>query len=155
MPSGEQSFALGSLHHRLEHVPTFHEPEHFIRRLPDSHGEAREHCRAHLASFRGHLHADGYSGFQELYESAQGMPAAVTEVACWAHARRYFFDVHHKNGSPIAKQALDQIGALFDVERLIAGQMPEQRRRIRRFCYAPSAPERLPRASSRPPPDTR
>jgi hypothetical protein len=50
------------------------------------------------------------------------MPAAVTEVACWAHVRRYFFDVHHQNGSPIAKEALDKIGALFDIERLIAGQ---------------------------------
>jgi transposase len=98
------------------------------RYTPDRKGE---HCRAHLAPFRGHLHADGYSGFQELYESAQSVPAAVTEVACWAHARRYFFDVHHQNGSPIAKQALDRIGALFDIERLIAGQVPEQRRRVR------------------------
>jgi len=104
-------------------------PAALYRYTPDRKGE---HCRVHLAPFRGHLHADGYSGFQELYESAQGMPATVTEVACWAHARRKFFDVHHKNGSPIAKQALDKIGALFDVERLIAGQAPEQRRRVRR-----------------------
>jgi transposase len=104
-------------------------PAVLYRYTPDRKGE---HCRAHLAAFRGHLHADGYSGFQELYESAEGMPAAVTEVACWAHARRKFFDVHHKNGSPIAKQALDKIGALFDVERLITGQAPEQRRRVRR-----------------------
>lgn len=75
--------------------------------------------------------ADGYSGFSQLYESAEGMPAAVTEVACWAHVRRYFFDVHHQNGSPIAKEALDKIGALFDIERPIAGQVPEQRRRVR------------------------
>ena len=106
-------------------------PAVLYRYTPDRKGE---HCRAHLAPFRGHLHADGYSGFQELYENAQGMPAAVTEVACWAHARRYFFDVHHKNGSPIAKQALDKIGALFDIERAIQGQVPEQRRRIRRAC---------------------
>jgi transposase len=104
-------------------------PAVLYRYTPDRKGE---HCRAHLAPFRGHLHADGYSGFQELYESAQGMPATVTEVACWAHARRYFFDVHHKNGSPIAKQALDKIGALFDIERTIAGQTPERRRRVRR-----------------------
>ena len=57
-------------------------PAVLYRYTPDRKGE---HCRAHLAPFRGHLHADGYSGFQELYESAQGMPAAVTEVACWAH----------------------------------------------------------------------
>jgi transposase len=71
-------------------------PAVLYRYTPDRKGE---HCRAHLAPFRGHLHADRYSRFQEPYESAQDMPAAVTKVACWAHARRYFFDVHHKNGS--------------------------------------------------------
>jgi transposase len=109
-------------------------PAVLYRYTPDRKGE---HCRAHLAPFRGHLHADGYSGFQELYESAQGMPAAVTEVACWAHARRYFFDVHHKNGSPIAKEALDKIGALFGIERAIAGQIPERRRRVREDAAKP------------------
>lgn len=103
-------------------------PAVLYRYSPDRKGE---HCRAHLAPFRGHLHADGYSGFGQLYESAEGMPAAVTEVACWAHVRRYFFDVHHQNGSPIAKEGLDKIGALFDIERLTAGQVPEQRRRVR------------------------
>jgi hypothetical protein len=103
-------------------------PAVLYRYTPDRKGE---HCRAHLAPFRGHLHADGYSGFGQLYESAKDMPAAVTEVACWAHVRRYFFDVHHQNGSPIAKQALDKIGALFDIERTIVGQTPERRRHVR------------------------
>jgi transposase len=103
-------------------------PAVLYRYTPDRKGE---HCRAHLASLRGHLHADGYSGFQELYESAQGMPPSVVEVACWAHVRRNFFDVHKANGSPIAKEALDRIGALFDIERAIAGQLPERRRRVR------------------------
>ena len=60
------------------------------------------------------------------------MPAAVTEVACWAHVRRNFFDVHKGNGSPIAKQALEAIGVLFDIERGIKGQPPERRRHVRR-----------------------
>ena len=113
-------------------------PAVLYRYTPDRKGE---HCRAHLAPFRGHLHADGYSGFQELYESAQGMSPAVTEVACWAHVRRYFFDVHYKNGSPIAKQALDKIGALFDIEQLVAGQVPERRRRVRRDNAKPRLAE--------------
>ena len=40
-------------------------PAVLYRYTPDRKGE---HCRAHLASFAGHLHADGYSGFGELYE---------------------------------------------------------------------------------------
>jgi len=45
--------------------------------------------------------------------------------------RRKFFDVHKSNGSPIAKEALDKIGALFDIERAIAGKPPTQRKAVR------------------------
>jgi hypothetical protein len=98
------------------------------RYTPDRKGER---CREHLSSFTGHLHADGYAGFAELYEGAEGKPANVTEVACWAHVRRKFFDVHKANGSPIAREALERIGALFDIERTIAGKSPGQRRAVR------------------------
>jgi transposase len=103
-------------------------PAVLYRYTPDRKGE---HCRAHLASFGGHLHADGYSGFGELYEDKDGRLACVTEVACWAHVRRKFFDVHKSNGSPIAKEALDKIGALFDIERAIAGKPPGLRKAAR------------------------
>ncbi|TIV13671.1 MAG: IS66 family transposase, partial [Mesorhizobium sp.] len=43
-------------------------------------------------------------------------------VACWAHARRELFDEHAKTKSPIARQALDKIGAIFAVEREINGR---------------------------------
>jgi transposase len=103
-------------------------PAVLYRYTPDRKGER---CRQHLSSFSGHLHADGYAGFAELYESAAGRPANVTEVACWAHVRRKFFDVHKANGSPIAHEALERLGALFDIERTIAGKSPEQRRAVR------------------------
>jgi transposase len=103
-------------------------PAVLYRYTPDRKGER---CRQHLSSFAGHLHADGYAGFAELYESAQGRPANVTEVACWAHVRRKFFDVHKANGSPIAREALERIGALFDIERTIAGKSPDRRRTAR------------------------
>ena len=45
----------------------------------------------------------------------------MIEIACWSHARRLFFDEHKSTGSPIAKEALEKIGALFDIERPIAG----------------------------------
>lgn len=46
-------------------------------------------------------------------------------VACWAHARRELFDEHAKTKSPIARQALGQIGAIFAVQR--DHQRPERR----------------------------
>jgi len=42
-----------------------------------------------LKGFRGYLQADAYSGYDEIYKDAE---RGVTEVACWAHARRKFFE---------------------------------------------------------------
>ncbi len=88
-------------------------PAVLYRYTPNRKGE---HCREHLAAFKGHLHADGYPGFGELYKEKDGKPALVTEVACWAHVRRKFFDEHKSHGSPIAGEALAKIGELFDIE---------------------------------------
>jgi hypothetical protein len=103
-------------------------PAVVYRYSPDRKGE---HPRAHLAKFRGFLQADGYSGFGPLYETASGQPAALTEVACWAHVRRKFYDIHVATNAPIADQALQRIGRLFDVERDAMGRSPDERRRIR------------------------
>lgn len=109
-------------------------PAVLYRYTPDRKGER---CRAHLAAFRGFLHADGYAGFGELYAVAGIGPPCVVEVGCWAHARRKFFDVHQANGSVIAKEALERIGALFDIERRIAGLAPGRRAAVRQSKAKP------------------
>ena len=96
---------------------------------PDRKGE---HPRRHLEGFAGALHADGYAGFNGLFESSR-----IREVACWAHVRRKFFDVHAANGSPIAQEALDRIGALYAIEATIAGLPPDERRRRRQADAVP------------------
>ena len=90
---------------------------------PDRKGE---HPRRHLERFAGVIHADGYAGFNGLFETGR-----IAEAACWAHARRKFFDVHAANGSPIAKEALDRIATLYAVEAAIKGLPPDERRRRR------------------------
>ena len=96
---------------------------------PDRKGE---HPRAHLASFRGILQADGYAGYAGLYERG------VTEAACWAHARRKFFDVHARDpNSPLAYEALQRIAALYAVEATIRGELPDVRLRVRQAQSAP------------------
>ncbi len=109
-------------------------PAALYRYTPDRKGER---CREHLAGFAGHLHADGYAGFKELYEGRDGRPAAVTEVACWAHVRRKFYDIHKANGSPLAREALDKIGELFDIERDLKGRPPDERRTRRQAKARP------------------
>ena len=90
---------------------------------PDRKGE---HPQAHLKDFRGVIHADGYAGFNELFAGRR-----IVEAGCWAHVRRKFFDVHTATGSPIAKEALDRIGQLYAIEKIING-LPAERRRQRR-----------------------
>lgn len=90
---------------------------------PDRKGE---HPRAHLAGFTGVLQADGYAGFDGLYGGGR-----VVEAACWAHARRKFFDIHIGGNAPLATEAVRRIGLLYDVERTIRGHPPDERARAR------------------------
>jgi len=52
-------------------------------------------------------------------------------AACWAHARRKFFDLAQINKAPIAIEAVERIDALFAIEREINGMMPQERVRVR------------------------
>jgi transposase len=95
---------------------------------PDRKGE---HPRRHLAQFHGILQADGYAGYAGLYERD------VTEAACWAHARRKFFDVHAATQSPLALEVLQRIAALYEIEATIRGRPPDARLAARTAQSAP------------------
>jgi len=91
----------------------------FYRYTPDRKGE---HPRAHLSGFRGILQADGYAGFAKLYGDGR-----IVEAACLAHAQRKLWDVHEATKSPLARETLDRIGALYRIEDTIRGRPPDQR----------------------------
>ena len=40
-------------------------------------------------NYSGYLHADAYTGYDAMFLD---VGSGVIEVACWAHARRKFFD---------------------------------------------------------------
>ncbi|NKB56764.1 MAG: IS66 family transposase [Alphaproteobacteria bacterium] len=82
--------------------------------------------REHLADFTGFMHADGYAGVNDLYRTGK-----VTEVACMAHIRRKFVDIHKAQGSAIAEEAIKRIATLYGVEKEVRGQSPDQRVKIR------------------------
>ena len=69
-----------------------------------------------MAGFKGFLHADGYAGYESLYDPARTKPGPIVEVACWAHCRRKFFDVWEATGSSVAKEAIDRIATLYAIE---------------------------------------
>ena len=78
------------------------------------------------------MHADGYAGFNDLYRTGK-----VTEVACMAHIRRKFVDVHKSQGSAIAEEAITRIAELYAVEKQARGRPPDERTRIRQAKAQP------------------
>jgi transposase len=93
---------------------------------------AGAHARAFLQSWSGHLMVDDYSGYKALFA------AGPTELACLAHIRRKFFDVHAASGSPVAEEALRRIALLYAVEQQGAGMAPPQRLALREQHAAPA-----------------
>ena len=73
----------------------------------------RDGPHAFLEPFRGYLQADAYSGYDELYQDPKH---DVTEVACWAHTRRKFYEAQ---SSDLMRSTvmLAYIRLLYDVER--------------------------------------
>ncbi len=91
-----------------------------------------ERPRQHLKLYQGALQADAYAGFHHLYESG-----AIYEVACWAHARRKFHEIHIAHASPTTTEAIARIAALYAIEAEIRGSTPEIRKTTRQARARP------------------
>ena len=91
---------------------------------PDRKGERPY---GHLKDFKGVLHADAYSGYDKIYDNK-----AITEAACWAHTRRKFYEItvmsEHAN---IARNVLEEIGKVYEVEENIRGLSSQERLKAR------------------------
>jgi transposase len=98
-----------------------------------------EHVHRHLKQSSGILQADGYKGYGKLYSPGEKGESRFKEAACWAHWRRDFHDIWTSNKSEIAREALDRIGALYDIERGINGEPPEIRLAARQMQSKPKA----------------
>lgn len=80
-----------------------------------------KHAAAFLQDWRGALLVDDYGGYKALFK------AGVTELGCWAHARRKFVDLHKASGSPVAAQAIERIAGLYAIEQQARGMDAESR----------------------------
>ncbi len=80
-----------------------------------------------LESYSGYLHADAYTGYDAMFVD---VASGVLEVACWAHARRKFFDA--VNSYPReAHQMLEWIRQLYDLEDRARDWSVDARRELR------------------------
>ena len=91
-----------------------------------------KHPEQHLRTFQGALQADAYAGFNQLYKDD-----GIQEVACWAHVRRKFYDLEQAHASPLAREALERIAALYAIEDEIRGRPPEERQQVRQARARP------------------
>ena len=116
-----------------------------------SRDRAGRHPEEHLRDFAGILQADSFAGYNRLY-AATRLPGPVTEVPCWAHGRRKFFelaDIAASKGrgrnappiSPLAMEAVKRIDVLFDIERGINGETASRRHAVRQELSAPLVDE--------------
>jgi transposase len=70
-----------------------------------------------LASYRGYLHADAFSGYDGLYlPDPRTAAARIIEVACNAHARRKFYEARSSDALR-SHQALAYYRQLYELER--------------------------------------
>jgi len=75
---------------------------------------------------------DGYAGFEALYQSGR-----INEVACMAHVRRKFVDVHKAQGSATAEETIQRIAGLYAVEAEARGSPPDERAALRQAKAKP------------------
>jgi transposase len=81
---------------------------------PDRKGSA---ALKFLQNFSGYLQADAYGGYDAVYRQR-----TVTEVGCWAHARRYFEEVAAESSK--AQEAMAMIAGLYEVEKRLRKSKP-------------------------------
>ena len=82
------------------------------------------------------MQADAYAGYNQIYETGR-----VLEAACWAHARRKFYDIHDSQPTPATTHVLAQISELYKIEAGIRGSPPERRREVRQEYSKPIVEE--------------
>ena len=85
-----------------------------------------ECARQFLGAWRGHLMVDDYAGYKALFSGE-----SCIELACLAHARRKFFDLHQANKSTLAENVLQRIAFLYAIETEAKGLDHESRKRLR------------------------
>jgi transposase len=84
-----------------------------------------------LRGYKGYLQADAYGGYDGIYSRGD-----VTEVACWAHSRRHFFDAKETDGRRAAEM-LAMVRELYAVEDQAKALSDEERHRLRQEQSVP------------------
>jgi len=91
---------------------------------------AGENAKKLLEGFTGYLQTDGYEGYDY---AVKDMPQII-QVGCFAHARRKFFEaakISEQGGS--AKEGIEYIRRLYEIERELRNQKEEKKKTLEEF----------------------
>lgn len=88
-----------------------------------------------MGNYRGYVHADAYSGYNELFRREE-----IIEVGCWCHGRRGFIEAMSSRPRE-ASEMVARIGGLYRIERDIRHSDPDERFRIRQEHSVPQLNE--------------
>lgn len=83
-------------------------------------------------NFSGYLQTDGYAGYNSVVQTED-----ITQLACWAHARRKFADIIKSGVCDVksktyAQEAITLIQKLYKIEKESKGDPPKEKQRIRK-----------------------
>ena len=85
----------------------------------------------YLGDYRGYVHADAYSGYDQLFSQD-----TVVEVGCWCHARRGFDDALTSRPSE-ASEILALIARMYGFEKEFRPLSPDVRHERRQHSVRP------------------
>jgi transposase len=85
-----------------------------------------QHARNFLEGWKGHLMVDDFSGYKKMLLGEE-----ITEQACFAHARRKFYELTTTGSHPVASEALVRIARLYAIEAEVREHTIAERARLR------------------------
>jgi len=82
-------------------------------------------------NFTGYMQTDGYSGYNIVANKEE-----VTQLGCWAHARRKFADIvksgaSDANSKKYAQEFVERVAKLYKIEKDIKDDPPNKKKQLR------------------------
>jgi len=99
-----------------------------------THGK-RDGPEAFLQDYQGYLQCDAHSVYDQIFAPLVAAHPTPTEVGCWAHGRRKFYEAREVNTE--AFDALGMIGDLYKLERKLKKSGAEERHSMRQQYAIP------------------
>jgi len=105
--------------------------KHPIVLMHYSSNRKKETAESIFDGFSGYMQTDGYAGYNIV-----AIREDITQLGCWAHARRKFADIIKSGVSDVksvslAKELVSKVAKLYKIEKAIKDDPPDKKKQIR------------------------